>query len=422
MAEPAPHGGSLSQWLRWLEGLNPQRIELGLERVRRVHVAMGAPAPARRVISVGGTNGKGSTVALIEACARHAGWRVGAYTSPHILRYQERIRIDGLEIDETRLLAAFEAVEQARAGVPLTYFEFGTLAALACFAAADLDLAILEVGLGGRLDAVNLIDADVSVLTSVDLDHQAWLGDTVEAIGWEKAHIFRTSRPAVIGPSAPPTSVLAVAQGCGAQLLRRGVDFDLRRHQSGLQFSDARGRCVDLPLPALDAPCQPDNAATAVAALFALAPDFPEQSLREGVASATVAGRLQRWPAPIETWLDVGHNPEAARVLATWLATQPPRRNLAVFAALGDKDVAGVVDALHGCFERWCLADLRADSPRAVAPEQLAAHLPPASYSLHPSVPAALQAAWARAGAEGRVLVFGSFLTVAAVLRLAARA
>src|SRR5690606_560710 len=216
---------TLVEWLAYIERQHPRSIEMGLERVRRVAASLGLGRPARRVVTVGGTNGKGSTVAFIEAIAREAGWRVGAYTSPHLLAYNERVRVDGIEADDAALVDAFEAVERARGDVALTYFEYGTLAALWLFERADLDLAILEVGLGGRLDATNLVDPDVAVITTVDLDHQEWLGGDREAIGFEKAGIARAWKPLVLGDDDPPSSVLRHAYAIGASAVRMGCDF-----------------------------------------------------------------------------------------------------------------------------------------------------------------------------------------------------
>jgi hypothetical protein len=273
---------SLSDWLAYIERQHPKTIAMGLERVRVVADAMALPKPARFVVTVGGTNGKGSTVAFVEAIARAAGWRVGAYTSPHLLRYNERVRIDGAETDDASLIAAFDAVEVARGGIqdgglPLTYFEYGTLAALWLFARSDLDLAVLEVGLGGRLDAVNIVDPDVAVVTTVDLDHQDWLGDTIEKIGFEKAGIARAWKPLILGDDDPPSSVLGHAYAIGASAIRIGCDFFFER----IEGDDAHWRWREvgdesvLPMPRLTAPVQLRNAAVAIAALRALPVDLP---------------------------------------------------------------------------------------------------------------------------------------------------
>ena len=425
---------TLSDWLAYIEAQHPKTIAMGLERVRAVADAMALPKPACRVITVGGTNGKGSTVAFIEAIARAAGWRVGAYTSPHLLRYNERVRIDGADADDAALVAAFEAVEAARAampgdGVPLTYFEYGTLAALWLFAQRDLDLAVLEVGLGGRLDAVNLVDPDVAVITTVDLDHQDWLGDTIEAIGAEKAGIARAWTPLVLGDDDPPSSVLGRAYAIGASSVRMGCDFFFEPvdGEDGEADGDARwrwrtlGRELDLPLPALAAPVQLRNAAVAIAALHALPDDLPDAAFIDGVRAARVPARLQRFVRDgVEVLVDVGHNPQAARALAEALAAAPAAGpTFAVFAALADKDIVGVVDALASQVDRWWLAGLADAGPRGRAVDAFAdalAGTPAAAGTRCATVADALAAASAAATPGTRVLVFGSFHTAAAAL------
>ncbi|MBW8849231.1 MAG: bifunctional tetrahydrofolate synthase/dihydrofolate synthase [Xanthomonadales bacterium] len=423
---------TLSDWLAHIERQHPNTIAMGLERVRVVADAMALAKPARRVITVGGTNGKGSTVAFVEAIARAAGWKVGAYTSPHLLRYNERVRIDGVEADDDALVAAFEAVEAARAGlpdggVPLTYFEYGTLAALWLFARSGLDLAVLEVGLGGRLDAVNLVDPDVAVITTVDLDHQDWLGDTVEAIGAEKAGIARAWTPLVLGDDDPPSSVLGRAYAIGASALRIGCDFFFEP-AAAEDGGDARwrwrtlGRELDLPLPALAAPVQLRNAAVAIAALHALPDDLPDAAFVDGVRAARVPARLQRFARDgVEVLVDVGHNPQAARALADALAATPAAGpTFAVFAALADKDAAGVVAALAPQVDRWWLAGLPDAGPRARDGDALAQALagtPAAAGTRAATVAEALDAACRAAPPGARILVFGSFHTAEAALR-----
>ena len=408
----------LPQWLAYIEQQHPKSIDMGLERVREVAARMALGKPAARVITVGGTNGKGSTVAFIEAIARAAGWKVGAYTSPHLLRYNERVRIDGTEADDTLLVAAFDAVEAARGATPLTYFEFGTLAALWLFERADLDLAVLEVGLGGRLDAVNLVDPDVAVITTVDIDHTDWLGENREAIGREKAGIARAWKPLVLGEADSPASVLRHAYAIGANALRLGSDFfhepvDSKRWR----WREVGGELL-LPMPALSAPAQRANAASAIAALRALPGEaIPDEAFAQGVANAALPGRLQRMPqGEVDVVLDVGHNPQAARELAAWLQLHPAAGDTyAVFAALADKDVTPVVDAFAGAPLRWHLAGLDA-GPRAQSADQLAARLADttaADASRHARVADALHAVLAVAKPGDRVLVFGSFHTVA---------
>lgn len=401
----------VAAWLDHQLRLHPKNIELGLTRVRPVAERLGVLRPAARVLTVAGTNGKGSTVAMLEASCLAAGLRCGAYTSPHIERYHERIRIQGCEIDDADLIAAFEAVEAVRGEVPLTFFEFGTLAALWLFARAALDVAVLEVGLGGRLDAVNLVDADIALLTTVDLDHMDWLGPTRECIGREKAGVFRPDRPALVGEREPPASVIEHARQIGARLERRGVDFELQIDVHGVEYRDALG-ALRLPRPSLDAPAQLDNAALATRALRLLG--LPDSAIAAGVADAAPRARLQRIEGAPEIVLDVGHNPQAARQLAEWLQARP-KPTLAVFAALADKDIEGVVAPLRNLISGWHLAGLdvagRSQCAASLS-ERVLRGAPSAPLQVHAGVDTALRAALATATADTRVLVFGSFHTV----------
>ena len=414
-------GRTLDEWLDYIEQQHPQSIELGLDRVREAAARLRLGKPAKQVITVGGTNGKGSTVAFIEAIARAAGLKVGAYTSPHLLRYNERVRIDGQEAGDAELMAAFEAVEAARADTSLTYFEFGTLAALWLFQRSGLDLAVLEVGLGGRLDAVNLVDADVAVITTVDIDHVDWLGSDRESIGFEKAGIARAWKPLVLGEIDSPSSVLRHAYAIGANAVRLGSDFFHEAvDESHWRWRDA-GFEIELPIPALAAPVQRANAATAIAALRALDLELPDAALAEGMTAAMLRGRLQRFDvAGTPVIVDVGHNPQAARELAVWLRAEPvDGRTLAVFAALADKDAEGIVAALADTVSQWFLAGLESVGARGQSVEGLAERLAgtaAAAGSRHGSVLAALKAAQQRVDAGDRILVFGSFHTVAEAL------
>ena len=411
---------TLADWLAHIERQHPKSIDMGLQRVREVAARMRLPRPAKRVITVGGTNGKGSTVAFVEAIARAHGWKVGCYTSPHLLRYNERVRIDGVDAGDAALVAGFEAVEAARGDTSLTYFEYGTLCALWLFARSKLDLAVLEVGLGGRLDAVNVVDADASIITTVDLDHQDWLGEDIEAIGFEKAGIARPFKPLVLGDDDPPASVLRHAYAIGAQSWRIANDFFAEPLDAETWRWREVGFSMDLPMPALAAPVQLRNAACAIAAVRTLRARIDKQTYAEGVANARVAGRLQRFERNgVEVVVDVGHNPQAARALAAWLRAQPRRRTLAVYAALADKDVAGVAQALAGVVDGWHIAGLSDAGPRGLGVDDFARQLAgsaAADAARHVGVDAALQAAMAQAGPGGRVLVFGSFPTAAAAL------
>lgn len=421
---------TLAEWLSYQERVNPRSIELGLDRVRKVWQRMGAPAPAKRVITVGGTNGKGSTVALLEAMLRAAGQRVGAFTSPHLLAYNERVRIDGTNADDAALVASFERIEAARGAgsddaVPLTYFEFGTLAAIDLFARAGVDAAVLEVGLGGRLDAVNIIDADVAVITTVDLDHMDWLGPDRDSIGREKAGIARAGRPAIVGEAAPPAGLLDALAERGARTERAGLDFGVERHADGWRWRHRDGTAMELPDPALSAPVQYANAAAAIAALHALDGDLFMPSTLFAAACAGlhevhVQARLQSLGGDPELIVDVGHNPQAARALAEWLDVQPPVRTHAVYGALADKDVAGVIGALGTRIGHWHLAGLDRATPRGLGVGALAAILrqvqPQATFDAHADVAAGLAAARAAAQPGERILAFGSFFVAGAVL------
>jgi dihydrofolate synthase/folylpolyglutamate synthase len=419
----APVPRSLDQWLEYIERQHPRSIEMGLERVREVAVRMALEKPAPHVVTIGGTNGKGSTVAFVESIARCAGLRVGTYTSPHLLRYNERVRIDGHDASDDDLVAAFEAVEAARGHVPLTYFEFGTLAALWLFQRAALDLAVLEVGLGGRLDAVNLVDADVAVITTVDIDHVDWLGPDRESIGFEKAGIARPWKPLVLGEVDSPASVLRHAYAIGANAIRLGSDFFHEPLDNGCWRWREVGAELVLPNPGLTAPAQRANAAAAIAALRALPLEIADDAFARGVAEAALPGRLQRFDLDgVEVVLDVGHNPQAARGLAAWLQSTPAAgETVAVFAALGDKDVGGIVAALSGGVSQWRLAGLESVGARGQDVHALAARLAgtdAARGTRHATVADALCAARADARTGDRVLVFGSFHTVAEALVL----
>ncbi|MBB6064407.1 bifunctional tetrahydrofolate synthase/dihydrofolate synthase [Pseudoxanthomonas broegbernensis] len=412
---------NLDRWLAYIERQHPRSIEMGLERVRAVAAQMGLARPAPRVVTVAGTNGKGSTVAFVEAIARAGGWKTGAYTSPHLLRYNERVRIDGEEASDDALAQAFAAVEAARGDTALTYFEYGTLAALWLFERAGLDLAVLEVGLGGRLDAVNVVDADVAVVTTVDIDHTDWLGADREAIGHEKAGIARAWKPLVLGETDPPSSVLRHAYAIGANAIRLGSDFFHEPVDAAHWRWREVGADLLLPVPGLAAPAQRANAATAIAALRALpGAALPERAFAEGVANAALPGRLQRFDrGGVEIVVDVAHNPQAARELAAWLQARPAAGSTAaVLAMLGDKDATAVVQTLAPHVSRWHLAGLdgiaRGQDVAAFAARL--AGTAAAAGSRDAQVAAALDRALSLAASGDRVLVFGSFHTAAAAL------
>lgn len=410
----------LADWLRWQESLHPAAIELGLERVRKVWRRLDA-VPAPIVITVGGTNGKGSCVAFLDAILRAAGYRVGRYTSPHLVRYNERVAVDGVEATDDDLIAAFQRVDEARRDTSLTYFEFGTLAAFDILSAAGLDVAVLEVGLGGRLDAVNVVDPDVSVITTVDIDHAEWLGGDREAIGTEKAGIFRRGRAAVCGIHDPPRSLLEVAAREDVSLWVAGRDY--RFEVSVNEWCWRAGATVrrGLPLPGLRGPHQLRNASAAIAVLHRLAERLPvdQRSFRAGLLGARVAGRFQVMAGEPTLVLDVAHNPEAARALAENLSRLPTRgRILGVFGALADKDVGGMLLPLAAIVSQWYVGPV--ESLRALPGAALAARVtevvPAGRVHTSENIVGAFERAVADA-AEGDVVVaFGSFLVVGGVL------
>lgn len=412
---------SLEDWLAFIERQHPKSIALGLARVEEVRRRMNLAA-ACPVITVAGTNGKGSTCAMLESILRCAGYRTGVYTSPHLLRYGERVRIDAREADDASLCAAFHAVETARGDTPLTYFEFGTLGAAWLFAREPLDAWVLEVGLGGRLDAVNVFDADCAVLTSIDLDHMDYLGPTREDIGREKSGIMRRGRPVVVADASPPASVLEAADAKGARLLLGGRDFGFSADNAQWVYWGPGGKRPALAYPALRGPIQLVNASAAITALDTLRERLPVnmQDIRRGLAGVEVAGRFQMLPGRPSVILDVAHNPQAARNLAANLSDSgfAPETH-AVFGALRDKDLSGVVRALAKRFTHWHLATLK--GARASTAAELAAVLDAEGIgtprTLHESPELAFDAARLQAGEADKIAVFGSFLTVAAVMQ-----
>lgn len=411
---------SLHEWLHWQETLHPKKIDLTLVRVRQVLSAMRLLPPPYAVITVAGTNGKGSTVALLTAMLQAGGYKVGSYTSPHILRYNERVAINSTPVDDDTLCRSFARIDAARGDVPLTYFEFGTVAAIDIFADSAVDIAVLEVGLGGRLDATNAVDADVAVIASVGIDHIAWLGDNREAIGVEKAGIFRSGRPAICGDPAPPTSVRQVAAEAGAQWQAINEHFGYRRQEAGwLWWSPGKQR-GGLPLPALRGEVQLRNAATAIAALETLAERFPlsQAHIREGLQKVTIAGRFQVVTDVVTRIYDVAHNVDAATELANRLETMPWQgKTHAIFSMLGDKDIAGVVALLVKYVQHWHICEVESARAAGLASLHGALSLAGAgSITAYDDAAAAWQGVMAQAQPGERVIIFGSFYLVSAVM------
>ena len=422
---------NLNDWLAHLESLHPKGqggIELGLERVARVKAALGQTQHCP-VIVVGGTNGKGSTCAFLDAIYTAAGYRVGCYTSPHLLAYNERVRVGAAPIDDAALCAAFARVEAARqsageqgAEVALTYFEFGTLAAWEVFAAARVEVAILEVGLGGRLDAVNVYDADCAVVTGIALDHTDWLGDTRDAIGFEKAGIFRAGKPALCADPEPPASLVAHAQAIGAHLSLIGRDYAAEPEAAGWRWRGPWGLGdAVLPRPGLPGAWQLNNAATVRYVVELLAERLPvrAEAFAAGLSRARLSGRFQVLPGRPTVILDVAHNPQAAAGLVANLAAQTGfGRTLMVVGMLADKDIEGALAALAGAVDAWFLA--RLDVPRGASAERLAEALQAVdargSVARCASPAEALERAAKEAGENDRIVVCGSFYTVAAAL------
>jgi dihydrofolate synthase/folylpolyglutamate synthase len=438
---------TLTGWLQWLESFHPSEIELGLERISAVSRRMCLEKPGKLVVTVAGTNGKGTTVAALESILVTAGLRVGSYTSPHLSRYNERVKIDGKELDDSYFCRAFVRVDASLEDLSLTYFEFGTLAALSIFSEFPLDVVLLEVGLGGRLDAVNIVDADIAVITKIDIDHVDWLGDNRERIGREKAGILRTSIPLVCADDEPPNSVIEMARQLDCSVYCIGKEFSAEVGKEGDLWSwhgvqsdrvDINSQDIlishlhnaQLPLASLAAAIQviqlinsfTDERGDNVDNIE----DFPAsrittEDIRRGISAIVLPGRLQYLPGEAcHIVLDVAHNKAGAEYLSRYLLQHPVEGNTyAVFAVMADKDIHGIIAALRGLVSKWFVADLeiaRAASSCRIARE---ADLPDdQSIEQYPSVESAFRQAVAGCNRSDRVVVFGSFFTVAAVLNL----
>ena len=414
----------LREWLEWQETLHSQKIELGLERISDVASEMGVAKPVYKKIVVAGTNGKGSIVTILESIFHHAGYRVGAYTSPHLLHYNERIRIRKKDIDDDSLCKAFNKVDQARGDTSLSYFEFGTLAAMQIFSESELDVAIYEVGLGGRLDAVNILDADVAIVSSIGIDHVQWLGSTRESIGFEKAGVFRPNQSAICGDSNPPNSLVEYAEKLGTELFLINKDYSYENQNNEMWSFSSEGLNWDcLPLPSLYGETQIGNAATALMALVRIDEKLPvtRESVDRGLSNLKLAGRFQRMDGLCEIIFDVAHNLDSAKVLVDNLKElKPASKTIAVFAVLADKDVCGIIECVGGMFDEWHISQL--NSERALGKEHLKKQLDNCCHDCviysYTSISEAYNAAKAKVDESMRIVVFGSFLTVAEALNL----
>lgn len=419
---------TLGDWLAYLEQLHPSAIDMGLERSREVAHRMGLGKPAPRVVTVTGTNGKGSTCAFVASLLMAQGLKVGVYSSPHLLRYNERVQINGVEASDAQLCEAFAALEAGRGDTTLTYFEMGTLAALWLFEREQLDAVVLEVGLGGRLDTVNVVDADFALVTSIGVDHVEYLGDTRESVAYEKAGIFRSGRPALCGDLSPPQPLLDKAHELNSPLFLRGRDFDLATTDRYWQWRglDSKGQQLELQdLPLLDLPME--NAALALQAYALMELPWQPERIAAALQATRIVGRLDRrtvnWQGrTVRLMLDVGHNPHAAEYLAQRLARQPlVGRRLAVFGLLSDKDLDGVLSQLDAQVQQWAVAPLQSPRSRPAGELQAALQARGASVTAYESVAAALEGQCAQASVDDEILLFGSFFCVAEALEWLAR-
>ena len=417
---------NLHDWLAWQEQLHPTEIELGLERVAVVLQRMQLANPEFTVITVAGTNGKGSCVAMLDAIYRSAGFSVGAYTSPHLKNYNERIAIDGVTVSDYQLCEVFEEIDQARHKISLTYFEFGTLAAIALMAKADVDIAVLEVGLGGRLDAVNVLEADVALISSIGMDHQDWLGDDLNKIALEKAGIARSGHPVVCGELDPPGSLSQYLEELKAPLYLINRDYFAERTQADLaanswSWRDSARRRSSLPIPALRGDMQLVNAASVLKVIELLRPEWPvsQADIRAGLGSVFVPGRFQIIPGDIQVVVDVAHNVQAAKALANNLKELScAGSTLAVFACLRDKDLPGIIEVMAPVIDQWFVATL--EGPRARSAEEILQQIKKTCgdvpVTVCDSISLAKDSAVDAAHSGDRVVSFGSFLVAADVL------
>ncbi len=412
---------SLDEWLDWQTTLHAREIELGLDRIQTVAQRLHLLECPFKVITVAGTNGKGSTVAMLSTILHHAGYKVGTYTSPHIIHYNERIRLGLRCVQDHQLCASFEKINEARGDISLSFFEFATLTALNIFHEEKIDVAILEVGLGGRLDATNIIDCDLAFVTSIGLDHTEWLGDTRELIGHEKSGIFRSNTPAICGDPVPPDSVAESARSLGANLFQLNIDFQYQVARSSWSFTSEEYQLYGLPLPNLSGAVQIQNAACVLMGLRSIDKDLPVSldAIETGLREVTLEGRFQRIVKDCEIILDVAHNFDSAKVLADNLMALPkPKNTIAVFAVLNDKDVRGIISLLKTHIDQWFISEV--NSHRRMKIDQIEQALKENSSKINVSKFESVEDAYVQAQAiaqEGdRIIVFGSIFTVSEVL------
>jgi dihydrofolate synthase/folylpolyglutamate synthase len=437
------HFNTLKEWLDWQTSLNPQEIKLGLNRIRTVAQRLNLLHPPFPIISVAGTNGKGSSIALLDAILSAAGYRVGRYTSPHLLRYNERICIGGIEASDQEISQVFELIEEMRKTVPLTFFEFGTLAAMLIFQQQKIDLALLEVGLGGRLDAVNIFDADIALVTAIDIDHVDWLGHDRESISFEKAGIFRAQHPAVCSDAKPPQRLIKHAAQLETPLFYLTNDFAYNKnnhqtwnwhqiekqteknHLSEKQRFLKKGGFLNLPTPQMPGDFQLQNAAGVLMVLTLLNHQkkflIPESAIHQGLKNVKIPGRFQILPGRITRILEVTHNPLSAKVLADLLRQHPCQgKTHALVGMLKDKDIASVLSIMQDSIDYWHIAPLKV--PRAATPVYLSNYL--TAIGIHhimlhsSSITKAYEYLLAKIPDGDRIIVFGSFYTVAEALRV----
>ncbi len=413
----------LQDWLDWQEALHSQKIELGLERIAEVAQALGVSSPTYKIITVAGTNGKGSIVTILESIYHHSGYRVGSYTSPHLLHYNERIRIAKENVDDERLCKAFDLVDKARGNTSLSYFEFGTLAAMQIFNEQEFDVVIYEVGLGGRLDAVNILDADLAIVSNIGIDHVQWLGETRESIGYEKAGVFRAARPAVCGDEDPPDTLLNYAEKLGTQLFCINKEFTFQQSsQTNWEFETHNLHWENLPIPNLYGRTQLGNAATALMGVRCMDDDLPvtRDNINSGLANISLLGRFQIIQDGSQIILDVAHNLDSAKALVENLAgLEPANKTIAVFAVLADKDVEGILEVTKEVFDEWNVSELSSERSLSVGDLERSIHKFCSGQKVHThaSIKQAYDYAKQDVDASTRIVVFGSFLTVAEVLK-----